>query len=171
MRQVGQFDEGDFFQLPWGRFIWRNNEWHLEADPGKNDPPGSSYIGANGCKISWKDAAGREKALLQMRQNAKGDGEFYLGCLSEKRYSEEVAKRNPNALDAAMIEVMVINPDEVEFRVPVKMSASSVPSGSSQSFMTADGRYLLIEQADGNTVVYDRGNPVWDRWSHEATAR
>lgn len=33
-----------------------------------------------------------------------------------------------------------------------------------------DGRYLLAVQGDGNSVVYDNGVPVWDRWSHEATA-
>jgi hypothetical protein len=31
-----------------------------------------------------------------------------------------------------------------------------------------DGRYRLAVQADGNSVVYDRGRPVWDRFSYEA---
>lgn len=33
---------------------------------------------------------------------------------------------------------------------------------------TADGRYILVDQGDGNAVVYDRGRPVWDRWTYEA---
>jgi len=31
-----------------------------------------------------------------------------------------------------------------------------------------DGRYVLAVQSDRNVVVYDRGRPVWDRWSYEA---
>jgi hypothetical protein len=34
-----------------------------------------------------------------------------------------------------------------------------------------DGRYLLAVQDDGNVVVYDRGRPVWDRWTHEAAEK
>jgi hypothetical protein len=33
---------------------------------------------------------------------------------------------------------------------------------------TDDDRYLLAVQGDGNAVVYDRGTPIWDRWSYEA---
>ena len=31
-----------------------------------------------------------------------------------------------------------------------------------------DGRYVLAVQGDRNVVVYDRGRPVWDRFSYEA---
>lgn len=31
-----------------------------------------------------------------------------------------------------------------------------------------DSRYVLTVQSDRNVVVYDRGRPVWDRWSYEA---
>jgi hypothetical protein len=34
--------------------------------------------------------------------------------------------------------------------------------------VSADGRYMLAVQGDGNVVVYDRGRPVWDKWTHEA---
>jgi hypothetical protein len=33
--------------------------------------------------------------------------------------------------------------------------------------LTADGRYRFVEQGDGNTVVYDQGRAIWDRWSYE----
>lgn len=42
-------------------------------------------------------------------------------------------------------------------------------------FFTEDGRYLFVEQEDGNAVVYDtisgRYIPVFDRWSYEASIR
>ncbi len=31
-----------------------------------------------------------------------------------------------------------------------------------------DGRYVLAVQGDRNVVVYDRGRPIWDRFSYEA---
>lgn len=165
MAKIQDVNDGDYFQLPWGRAIFHNNEWHLETD--RDDPAGISMIGGAGCKISWKDAGGNEKVLIQLRRNSKGDGEIYVGCLSQ-----EVLDTTGN-LDRAMIEVATINPNRAEIRVPVKLSAGTVPgtplpSEPGVQLGTLDGRYIVADQSDGNLVVYDRGIAVWDRWSYEA---
>ena len=148
--------DGDYIQLPWGELIFHNNEWHLRTSV--NDPAGVSFIGADGSKISWKDKDGNEKVLFQLRQNPKGDGEFYFGTLSMA-----VLHQTGN-LDRAMIEVATINPDGVEFRVPVKFSAGSagVGSGSGEpsAIVSPGRRYRAEMQPDGNFVIYDmRGGP------------
>jgi hypothetical protein len=154
--------DGDYFELPWGRAEWHNNELHLVSSV--NDPAGISFRGANGCKVSWKDSAGNEKALLQLRQKANGDGEYYLGA-----YSEAEFQRTHN-LDRAMIEVATISPGGIEFRVPVKFSAGG--GVVTDTMWAPSGLYFTQQQADGNFVTYralapfDKANaqPVWSAW-------
>lgn len=153
-QQIFNAHDGDYISLPWGRIVFHNNEWHLETD--KNDPAGISFIGGDGAKISWKDGAGREKALLQLRRNQYNNGEFYLGCLDEARFNQLVAQGDPNPLDHAMIEVATVTTTGVEFRVPVKLSAGAIGpiTGVSDTLWSPDGMWFTQQQTDGNLVKY-----------------
>ena len=163
--------DGDYGQLPWGRLEYHNNEIHIVTDRG--DAAGLSFRGATNSKVSWKDAGGSEKVLLILRENAKGQGEFYFGCFSPQKYAEMVAKGGgwaEKALDLAMIELATLNPDGLEVRVPVKFSAGTVggavpaaSGGVSNKIVSPDGRLELdIQNADApGLVVYMDGKPVW----------
>lgn len=150
--------DGDFFELPWGRVVFHNNELHIETFVG--DAAGVSFIGATNCKLSWKDSAGQEKVLLEMRQNAKGDGEFYIGGFSQAVYNEMIARGGAwadKALDQAMVELATINPDGCELRVPLRCSAGLVGAGSAgitDTIWAPDGRSFTQQQSDGNFVTY-----------------
>lgn len=158
--------DGDIIQLPWGEIILHNNELHIRTSVA--DPPGISLLGFTGSKISWKDEDGNEKVLFQLRQNAKGDGEYYVGCFSQKAYDGLLAEGGRwalKALDLAMIEVATINPDGIEFRVPVKFSAGIIGGAGTalagvSRFVSDNGRYVFNVQGDqgGHIVVYD----TWD---------
>lgn len=154
MSRQMELQDGDYFALPWGRVEYHNNELHVVTTV--DDPAGISYVGADGCKMSWKDKDGNEKVLLQMRQNAVGDGEFYLGALSVARHLWARAHNLSNALDYAMLEVATLNPDRVEFRVPVKFSAGVVggATSSGDTLWSIDGRFFVQIQGDGNFVKY-----------------
>lgn len=166
MAKLFDAKDGDYIQLEGGKIIFHKNEMHFEADPSWNDPTGTSYLGSDGCKQSWKGADGREKVLVQMRRNPKNDGEVYVGVLSEKRFNELTAKGDTNALDHAMLEVFTINPDGAEFRVPVKMSAGGGvvggPAPTTQfpnKLVSPDGHLELdIQNADApGAVLYQDG--------------
>ncbi len=166
MAKLFEVQEGDYIQLPWAQLVFYKNEWHLDGG-NVNDPTGISFRGGNGCKVSWKSANGEERVLLQLRQNPNQDGEYYLGALDQSRYADLQAKGDPNALDHAMIEVMTINSDGVEFRVPIKASAGIVgmsaptilPEGFPNKIVSPDGRLELdIQNADApGCVMYFDG--------------
>lgn len=124
---LGAVQDGDYYQLPWGKAIFRNNEWHILTETA--DPGGISIIGFTGCKISWKDGDGNEKVLSEMRINADGNGEYYFGCFDQKVYDGLLAEGGAwaaKALDLAMIEVATLNATGLEIRVPIKASAGYV---------------------------------------------
>jgi hypothetical protein len=166
MTKLRDAHDGDYDQLDKGTVEYKQNEVHVRTS--YDDPAGVSLhndYGNSLGKLSGKHK-GEEHDLVQFKRNAKG-GEIYVGVLDQAKYEALVAQGDPKALDHAMIEVMNVQPDGIEFRVPVKYSAGTSTSGP-QQITTKDGRYLCVEQNDGNFVVYDKGVPVWDRWSHEA---
>jgi hypothetical protein len=159
MAQLFVANDGDYVQLPWGVVEFHNNELHLKTSV--NDPAGLSFRGADGCKVSWKDDNGREKALLQLRRNPQNNGEFYFGCLDEARYAQLVARGDSNALDHAMIEVFTLSATQAEFRVPVKLSAGATGSlqGVTDTLWSPDGMWFVQQQTDGNFVKYGAVTP------------
>lgn len=159
MAQRMVLQDGDYFELPWGRIVFHNNELHIETHV--NDPAGISYLGADGCKMSWKDSAGQEKVLFQMRRNAKGEGEFYFAAFSQARYDEMIARGGAwaaKALDLAMVELATINPDGCELRVPLKCSAGVAGGanvlGVPDTMWAPTGLFFTQQQTDGNFVTY-----------------
>jgi hypothetical protein len=157
-------NDGDIVQLPWGVLEFHNNEWHLRTSV--NDPAGISFIGADGCKISWKDSSGNERVLLELRRNPAGDGEYYLGCVDDTKLQQFTAAGDPKALDRAMIEVATINPKGIEFRVPVKFSAGGGAQTTQPSDFLQSGVYRLYLQGDRNIVLYDTSTDPWTAvWS------
>jgi hypothetical protein len=168
-RELFRTEDGDYITTPWGAVVFHNNGLHIHTD--RPDPAELSFIGAVNCKVSWKDSEGREKVLLQLRENAKGDGEFYFGGLSMERYVAETAHGNPKALDAAMIELATINPDVEEVRVPIKFSGgvatqptTQYPTGSydGSEFVGSEGKFRYARQQDGHDVLYNaNGVAIW----------
>lgn len=157
--------DGDYFELPWGRAEWHNNELHLVTSV--NDPAGISFRGANGCKVSWKNAAGEEKALLQLRQDRDGNGEYYIGAVDQG-----VLAATGN-LDRAMIELATLSPKGIEFRVPVKFSAGGGVGKITDTMWAPNGLFFTQQQDDGNFVTYAasapyskaNATPVWSAWT------
>lgn len=160
MAKLFEAKDGDYIQLPWAKFVFHNNEWHVDGR-GMNDPTGGSFLGGNGSKLSWKNEQGEEMVLFQLRRNQDNDGEYYFGALNQTRYQELLAKGDTNALDHAMIEVFTLNPKGAEFRVPVKFSAgvTGVGTGSSR-VVSPNGKYWFQPaQDDGNLVLYNATDP------------
>jgi len=71
--------------------------------------------------------------------------------------------------DATQIKVMEIRGNEIEFKVPVK-GLSSMPSGSSDRMISADGKWVTVQQGDGNLVQYQvlpsgAWKATWSSWT------
>jgi hypothetical protein len=160
MSKLFEAQDGDYIQLPWAKFVFHNNEWHVDGR-GVNDPTGGSFLGGNGCKLSWKNEQGEEMVLFQMRRNQDNDGEYYFGALNQAKYQELLAKGDQNALDHAMIEVATINPKGIEFRVPVKFSAGALGliGINNDTIWSPDGLSFTQQQNDKNFVTYKVDRP------------
>lgn len=74
--------------------------------------------------------------------------------------------------DATQIKVMEIRGTEVEFKVPVKLSAGVSGLNAGDRMTSSNGRFVTIQQNDGNFVTYDAqlgpiGSPdaaIWSAW-------
>lgn len=154
---LGTLKSGDYWQLPNGKLIVGTNELAVITE--NADPAGFSIIGFTSGKLSWKDANGNEKCLAILRVNAKGDGEWYLGCYSEARYQQALARGGnwiDKALDYAMEQVGTLNPDGLELRVPLVAEAGGAQLAAGSNVRTsANGRFVDVLQDDGNEVTYD----------------
>lgn len=65
--------------------------------------------------------------------------------------------------DAGMKPAFTVRYDGVTFHVPVNISGSS---GGDDKLISSNGRFRLYTQCDGNVVLYDVSQPVWEpRWS------
>ena len=73
--------------------------------------------------------------------------------------------------DATQIKVMEIRGNEIEFKVPVKgitvAPSVPVPVGPSAELRSPDGRWVTVQQGDGNLVQYEiLPSGAWvARWS------
>jgi len=169
MSKIFEAQDGDYIQLPWAKFVFHNNEAHIDGR-GVNDPTGFSFLGGNGTKLSYKNEQGEEMVLFQMRKNQNGDGEYYFGVLDQSKYAELQANGDSNALDHAMIEVATLNPDGLEIRVPIKAAAGFVGAGptvaASDTLWAPDGLSFVQMQNDKNYVVYSTTVPFSKDSSH-----
>lgn len=154
-----------------GRLTNKGNE--TRQDSKINDPSAfriGSFQGETLGKISGDrltnvgnpDGQRLERVLIELNELANGEG------------SVRIYLNVPNGNgDSGQRLILDITSNEIEFRVPVRFSAGIIGSLSGQTsrMYSANGKYVLNLQDDGNFVEYDTHNsadestwtPIWAR--------
>lgn len=153
----------DRITLPWGYIEYGLNEVSIVSTV--EDPPAVRLATEGGkCvgKVSFNAKRGDtqyEIGLIRVNEEpvGSGRGEMYFGV------TDTVGS------DDGMKEAILISPDRIEMskRVIFKSGADVESGGGRVSEMwSQDGRYVTVQQGDGNFVTYDTVGAEWKAtWS------